>query len=413
MSRPEGLAEPRSTPKLLSIDEALALVEARVTPLPAEEVSIVHAYGRYIAQELRAAIDLPPFASSAMDGYALRAEDTPGSLTVVGESSAGSPYTGELGRGETVAISTGAVVPAQADAVVPIENVSSGREQIEVASAVEPGAFVRNRGSDIERGNLILEPGTRLGSAQIGAAAAVGLATVLCRRRPSVAVVTTGTELRQPGEPLADGQIYDANGPMLTAALLTSGAGVEHIPAAADTAEGHRAALTRALEHDVVISSGGVSVGPHDLVRSIGQELGVTEVFWRIALRPGKPLAFGVRDSTLVFGLPGNPVSSLVCFELFVRPALLALQGAKRAQPAWIPGVLGAAVKRNPEREDLIRVRYDTAEGSALLLPVHGQQSHQIAITAQADALARVPMGTGELPAGTEVACLPLVRLGD
>jgi molybdopterin molybdotransferase len=410
MSRPEGLAEASSKPKLLSIDEALALVETHVTPLPAEEVALEQAYGRYIAQELHAAVDLPPFASSAMDGYALRAQDTPGSLTVVGESSAGAPYVGELGRGEAVAISTGAVVPAQADAVVPIEDVSGTREQIEVGSALAAASFVRNRGSDIERGEKILDAGTRLGSAQIGAAAAVGLATVLCRRRPSVAVLTTGTELRQPGEPLADGQIYDANGPMLTAALLTSGAGVEHIPAAADTAEAHRAALTRALEHDVVISSGGVSVGPHDLVRSIGQELGVNEVFWRIALRPGKPLAFGVRGSTLVFGLPGNPVSSLVCFELFVRPALLALQGARGVRPEWIPGVLGAAVKRNPERDDLVRVRYDTAEGATVLLPLHGQQSHQIAITAQADALARIPMGTGELSAGTEVACLPLLR---
>jgi molybdopterin molybdotransferase len=411
MSRPEGVLEPRSQPKkLLSIDEALELVQAHVQPLPAEEVRLDHAYGRYIAQELRAAIDLPPFTSSAMDGYAVRAQDTPGVLAVVGESSAGSPYRGQLGPGQAVAISTGAVVPEQADAVVPIEDVSGTQGQIDIAAAVARDAFVRDRGSDIERGDLILDAGTRLGSAQIGAAAAVGLASVLCRRRPTVAVLTTGTELRQPGEELAPGQIYDANGPMMRAALLTSGAGVEHIPAAADTAEAHRAALTRALEHDVVISSGGVSVGPHDLVRSVGEELGVKEVFWRIALRPGKPLAFGVRDSTLVFGLPGNPVSSLVCFELFVRPALLALQGATSVTPAWISGKLGAAVERNPTRDDLIRVRLETVDGARVLLPVHGQQSHQIAITAQADALARIPMGTGELPAGTEVACLPLLR---
>jgi molybdopterin molybdotransferase len=410
MNRPEGLAEARTPAKLLSIDEALALVEAHVQPLPAEEVTLDHAYGRYIAQELRAAIDLPPFAASAMDGYALRAQDTPGTLTVVGESSAGAPYQGELAAGEAVAISTGAVVPPQADAVVPIEDVTATEEQIELAAGLAPGAFVRDRGGDIERGDVILDAGTRLGSAQIGAAAAVGLASVLCRRRPTVAVLTTGTELRQPGEELAEGQIYDANGPMMRAALLTSGAGVEHIPAAADTADAHRAALTRALAHDVVISSGGVSVGPHDLVRSVGQELGVREVFWRIALRPGKPLAFGVRGATLVFGLPGNPVSSLVCFELFVRPALLALQGARSVRPAWISGVLGAAVARNPGRDDLIRVRLETVEDSTVLLPVHGQQSHQIAITAQADALARIPMGTGEVPAGTEVACLPLLR---
>jgi molybdopterin molybdotransferase len=410
MSTPDRVAEQRSRPKLLSIDEALLLVEANLTPLPAEEVALEQAYGRYIAQELRAAVDLPPFPSSAMDGYALRAEDTPGTLIVVGESSAGAPHLGELHPGEAVAISTGAVVPTQADAVVPIEDTSGDGGHIEVASALAPGSFVRDRGSDIKRGDVVLDAGRRLGSAQIGSAAAVGLGTVLCRRRPTVAVLTTGTELRQPGEPLGDGQIYDANGPMLTAALLTSGAGVEHIPAAADTEEAHRAALTRALEHDVVISSGGVSVGPHDLVRSVGRELGVREIFWRIALRPGKPLAFGVRGNTLVFGLPGNPVSSLVCFELFVKPALLALQGAPGVRPAWTSGVLGAVVTRNPERDDLIRVRYGDTDGSTVLLPLHGQQSHQIAITAQADALARIPMGSGELAAGTEVACLPLLQ---
>jgi molybdopterin molybdotransferase len=409
VSVPEGLAERPSRPTLLSIDDALALIEAHVVPLPAEDVALEQAYGRYIAEELRAAIDLPPFASSAMDGYALRAEDSTGRLTIVGESSAGSPYLGELGPGEAVAISTGAVVPAQADAVVPIEDVSVAGERIELTSPIAPGRFVRDLGSDMKRGEVILGAGTRLGSAQIGAAAAVGLAMVSCRRRPSVAVLTTGTELRRPGEQLAEGQIYDANGPMMTAALLTSGAGVEHIPAAADTVEAHRAALTNALEHDVVISSGGVSVGPHDLVRSVGRELGVSEVFWRIALRPGKPLAFGVRGSTLVFGLPGNPVSSLVCFELFVRPALLALQGAASVQPAWSAGVLGAAVEPQRTRDDLIRVRFEAPEGSAVLLPLHGQQSHQIAITAQADALARIPMGTRELPAGTEVAYLSLV----
>jgi molybdopterin molybdotransferase len=347
-----------------------------------------------------------------MDGYALRAADSPGRLTVVGESSAGSPYLGGLGPGEAVAISTGAVVPADADAVVPVERVSVAGEQIELAAAIPAREFVRDRGSDMKHADLILRAGTRLGSAQIGAAAAVGLATVACRRRPSVAVLTTGTELRQPGEQLAEGEIYNANGPMMTAALLTSGAGVEHIPAAADTVEAHTAALTQALEHDVVISSGGVSVGPHDLVRSVGRELGVKEVFWRIALRPGKPLAFGVRGSTLVFGLPGNPVSSLVCFELFVRPALLALQGADGVRPAWNSGVLGAAVERNPERDDLIRVRFDDGpeRATAVLLPVHGQQSHQIAITAQADALARIPIGAGELPPGTEVAYLSLLR---
>ncbi|MGI8412925.1 MAG: molybdopterin molybdotransferase MoeA [Solirubrobacteraceae bacterium] len=413
-----------STPTLLSIDEALALIAAHLTPLRPERVGLEDAYGRFIVEDLRAAIDLPPFASSAMDGYAVRAGDTPGSLRVVGESAAGAPHRGSLGAGEAVVISTGAVVPAQADAVVPVEDVEVGRadgreitvgegavgggREIAVRAGVAPGAFVRACGSDVRRGEALLQAGTRVGPAQIGAAAAVGLSTLRCRRRPRVAVLTTGNELRRPGAQLGEGDIFDANGPMMAAALRTSGAFVQPIAAAADTREDHRAALEQALDHDVVISSGGVSVGAHDLVRSVGRELGIEEVFWRVALRPGKPLAFGVRGSTLVFGLPGNPVSTLVCFELFVAPALLALQGAALLRPAFSSGTLGATVSRNPSRDDLIRVRRAPGERSSVLSPLQGQQSHQIAITAQADGLALIPAGFGELAAGTEVAYLPI-----
>jgi molybdopterin molybdotransferase len=402
------VADETPPPEPLSIDQALALVAANVTPLPTEEVALEQASGRFIAEDLHAAIDLPPFMNSAMDGYALRAGDTPGRLLVVGESAAGSPHRGGLGPGGAIAISTGAVVPVEADAVVPVEDVRRDGEEIDVRSGVAAGAFVRRRGSDIERGERLLEAGIRLGPAQIGAAAAVGLGTLVCGRRPRVALLTTGSELRPPGQHLADGEIYDANRPMLEAALETSGARVAHVPAAADTGEAHRAALAQALEHDVVISSGGVSVGAHDLVRSVGRELGIEEVFWRVALRPGKPLAFGVRGSTLVFGLPGNPVSSLVCFELFVRPALLGLQGARSVLPAWSAGTLGAAVRRNSGRDDLIRVRLSAGSRPIVLLPLPGQESHQIAIAAQADGLALIPSGRGELPAGTEVAYLPL-----
>ena len=404
------MADESPPTKLLSIEAALALVAANVTALPGEDVELEHCYGRFLAEDLHATIDLPPFASSAMDGYALRATEAPVRLRIVGESAAGSPYRGALRAGEAVVISTGAVVPADADAVVPLEDVTAvGDSEIELPAALEPGTFVRRRGSDIQRGERLLAAGTRLGPAQIGAAAAVGLASLRCGRRPSVAVLTTGSELRQAGDRLDEGDIYDANAPMLRAALLTSGARVEHVPAAAaDTRDAHRAALAQALEHDVVVSSGGVSVGAHDLVRGIGGELGVREVFWRVALRPGKPLTFGVRGSTLVFGLPGNPVSSLVCFELFVRPALLGLQGAPTVRPPWRSGSLAVAVERNSQRDDLIRVRSDASGGSVVLSPLGGQQSHQIAVAAQADAVALIPAGEGGLPAGSPVAYLPL-----
>ncbi|MCA1682921.1 MAG: molybdopterin molybdotransferase MoeA [Actinobacteria bacterium] len=395
---------------LLSIGAAQALIAAHITTLGVEPVGLADAHGRFVAEDVRAVMDLPPFSSSAMDGYALRAADTPGPLRVIGESAAGSPFAGRLEPGDAVVISTGAVVPASADSVVPVERVSRTGDTVEIKAAVPLGDFIRAPGSDIQTGSLVLAAGTRLGPAQIGAAAAAGLGTLSCHRRPRVAVLTTGSELRPPGHPLEIGEIYDANGPMLTAALRGTGAEVRVIPAVGDEEDAHRTALGEALEHDVVISSGGVSMGTHDLVRSVGGELGIREVFWKVALRPGKPIAFGVRDTTLVFGLPGNPVSTLVCFELFVRPALLALQGSDDARPAFSAGRLGAAVTQNPERDDLIRVRVDTSGGTPVLWPLAGQQSHQITVTAQADALALIPTGTGEFPAGTDVSFLPLQR---
>jgi molybdopterin molybdotransferase len=226
--------------------------------------------------------------------------------------------------------------------------------------------------------------------------------------RPRAAVVSTGTELRPSGEPLEPGQIYEANGVMLAAALESAGALVMPLASAADDEEAHRAVLERGLSADVLVTSGGVSVGPHDLVRKIERELGVVEVFWKVAVKPGKPISFGVRDGTLVFGLPGNPVSSLVCFELFVRPAVLALQGAREPAPAFAPGELAAAVRRNPERDELLRARL-RVDGTRLLLePLTGQESHMIARAATADALVLAPRGEGELAPGTIVRYLRL-----
>jgi molybdopterin molybdotransferase len=222
--------------------------------------------------------------------------------------------------------------------------------------------------------------------------------------------LATGSELRAPGEVLGLGEIYDSNGPLLRAALESAGADVTLIPAAADTRAAHRAAIQQALEFDVVLSTGGVSVGGHDLVREIERELGVRELFWRIAIKPGKPLSFGVRartvrDRTLFFGIPGNPVSVLVCFELFVRPAIAALQGAAAPRPPFTPALLTTAVQQNPERDELIRVRRHP-DGS--VEPLRGQQSHQLALSARSDGLARIPTGNGTLATGSEVAYLSL-----
>jgi len=392
---------------LPGIDEALEHVLSRVHPVAAETVPITAAAGRVLAEEARATVDLPPFASSAMDGYAVRAADTPGRLPVGGQSAAGSPLGRAQSAGEAVLISTGAVVPDGADAVVPVEDTERDGDVVRVG-VVSAGAHVRPRGGDALSGEPIGAPGQLLGPTQVGALAAVGLASVACARRPRVAVLATGSELRAPGETLAPGEIYESNTALIAAQVRSAGGEPIVLDAVADDAGATRDALGRGLESDVLITSGGVSVGPHDLVRSALQELGAVEVFWRVAVKPGKPIAFATRGTTLVFGLPGNPVSSLVGFELFVRPALLALQGASRPQPAFLPGRAAVDLPRNDARDELVRARARVEPEGVVLEPVTGQDSHMIARAFPADALVLVPRGDGAVPAGAPVSYLSL-----
>ena len=389
---------------LLSIDEALARVLEHSHPLPGETAAVADAAGRVLAEDAAARVDLPPFPSSAMDGFAVRAVDTPGALRVVGQSAAGHPASVVLAHGQAVAISTGAVVPDGADAVVPVERTRGDGGAIDV-ERVEPGENVRPRGGDVAAGATVVPAGATCGPAQLGALAAAGLDVVRCARLPRVAVLATGSELRRAGEELGPGEIYESNTVMLASQVRRAGAVVELHGTVADEADATRDALERALDADVLLTSGGVSVGEHDLVRALLAELGVVEVFWRVAVKPGKPVAFSTRGSTLVFGLPGNPVSSFVGFELFVRPALAALQGADDPRPAFLPGRLGVSLPRNAGRDELVRARIDR---DGLAQPLLGQESHMIARAAHANALVLVPRGDGELAAGTAVSWLPL-----
>jgi molybdopterin molybdotransferase len=299
-------------------------------------------------------------------------------------------------------------VPEGADAVVPIEHVVQSDNEIEIRDAVGSAAHIRPRGGDVHRGDLVVERGMRIGTAQLAALAAAGIDRVSVYRRPRVAVLATGSELRRPGESLGPGQISDSNGLLLEAAVASAGGEVEQLPAVADDELAHRAALERGLDADVLVTSGGVSVGPHDLVRRILSELGVEEVFWGVAVKPGKPVAFGVRGRTLVFGLPGNPVSSLVGCELFVRPALLALQGAATPGPVFREGRLAARVERNGQRDELLRARTLVSDDGIVLAPVAGQESHMIVRAAGADALVLAPRGDGTLAEGERVRYLAL-----
>jgi molybdopterin molybdotransferase len=393
---------------LLTLEQAQALVLARAQPRPPEQVSVQDAVGRVSAEAARAAVDLPPFPSSAMDGFAIRSADAPGRLPVVEHIAAGRPASRALASGEAMAISTGGVVPDGADAVIPFEYVVQRDNEIEIGGAVQAGAHVRPRGGDVHAGEVVVGAGVRLGPSQLGALAASGVGVVACAPRPRVAILATGSELAPPGAQLEPGQIYESNGLMLAAAVAAAGAHIVALPAVADDEAAHRAALERGLAADVLVTSGGVSVGPHDLVRAIEAELGVEEVFWRVAIKPGKPVSFGVRGGTLVFGLPGNPLSSLVGCELFVKPAVRALQGQRDPLPQFESGVLGAALARNDARDEFVRARSRVDRDGIVLEPLQGQESHMIVHAATADALVHVPRGDGDLAAGSRVSWLRL-----
>ena len=398
----------RSVGDLLSLHEAQARVLAAAERLPAEDVPLESAAGRVTAEAACAAVDLPPFASSAMDGFAVRAADVPGTLAVVAHIAAGSPAGSVLGAGQAMTISTGGVVPEGATAVVPIERVVLIENRVEIPEPVREGAHIRPRGGDAAAGDTVVPAGARLGATQLGALAAAGVAVVSCVRRPRVAVLATGSELVPPGAPLGPGQVYEANALMLATALEQTGADVERLPAVADDEAAHKEAIAHGLEADVLVTSGGVSVGPHDLVRRIEAELGVEEIFWQVAVKPGKPVAFGVRSSTLVFGLPGNPVSSLVGCELLVKPALRALQGLGDPLPRLERGRLASSLERNGVRDELVRARARSEGDGVVLEPLTGQESHMIARAAAANALVHVPRGAGMLNAGDDASFLRL-----
>jgi molybdopterin molybdotransferase len=394
---------------LLSLEEAQQRILERATPLAVETVRLEDAAGRVLAEPAASRVDLPPFDASAMDGFAVRAVDTPGRLPVVERIAAGRPASRALAAGKAMAIATGGAMPAGADAVIPIEYVVDHDNNIEIRDRVEAGAHVRPRGGDLRTGDIVVPRGVVLGAAQLGALAAAGVSDISSARRPRAAVLATGSELRAPGSALGPGQIYDANGVIMATQLASAGAEVEQLEPVADDPDAQRRALEAGLEADVLVTSGGVSVGPHDLVRSLGAELGVEEVLWGVAVKPGKPLWFGVRGETLVFGLPGNPVSALVCFELFVRPALLARQGASEPLPSLEPGRLARGVRRNAGRTEFVRARTRVGDGAVELEPVVGQESHMIARAAGADALVLIPRGEGELEAGAAVSYLRLL----
>ena len=396
---------------LVALEEAQRLVLDRIRPLEAERVPVERAAGRVLAEAAESTTDLPPFPSSAMDGYAVRAAEAAvgASLPVVARIAAGAPTDRALAPGEAMGISTGGRVPEGADAVVPIELVEAQNGIVSIREAVEAGANVRGAGGDVHAGDTVLGAGRRLGAAQIGALAAAGVHEVQCRKRPRVGILVTGSELRQPGEALGPGEIYESNGLLLAAALADAGAVPAQLGVVPDDEDALRRTMERALlGFDMLVTSGGASVGPHDLVRKVQAGLRAEEVFWGVAVKPGKPVAFSMRRAHPLFNLPGNPVSVLVTFEVFVRPAVNALLGVPDPLPAYRLGTLGAAVRRNDRRHEFLRAELRREDEKVVLEPLVGQESHMIARAATATALVSVEPGEGEIRAGEPVRYLTL-----
>ncbi len=398
---------------MLPLKQARERILSFVRPLPSETIPLLEAAGRTLAVDTSAQSDLPPFDNSAMDGYAVRARDTaeasqesPALLRLAGRVPAGKVYAGGLSAGECVRIFTGSPLPAGADAVVMQEDthvLPEDPERVRVLCPVAPAENVRFQGADVRSGSVILSAGERVNAARIALLAAGGSAQIAVRRKPVAGLIATGDELAEPGRPLGPGQIYESNRAALAALCHEAGADPRIYPLLPDDLEATRSALQRALtECDVVVTSGGVSIGELDLVKAAFTSLGAALSFWRVAIKPGKPFALGVWQGKLLFGLPGNPVSAFVTFLLLVRPALRRMQGATQELLPARSGILTEPLKNSGDRRHFVRVFLD--EAGRVRVPGH-QASHMLHSLSQANGLVDVPPKT-TLEAATQVPVL-------
>ncbi|MEO6714884.1 MAG: gephyrin-like molybdotransferase Glp [Mycobacteriales bacterium] len=403
-----------------SVDEHLAEILGRVGPLRTMDLHLLDAHGCVLAEDVRAPAPLPGFDNSSMDGYAVRAGDVAGatpqtavSLPVMGDIAAGSTRIFSIQPGESARIMTGAPIPPGADAVVPLEWTDGGVRQVRIGNQPAVGAYIRRAGEDVQAGAAVARIGALLGSTQIALLAAVGRRTVVVRPKPRVVVISTGAELVDLGAPLGHGQVVDCNSYAITAAVREAGAIAYQVGIVPDDPR----ALTRAIEDhliqaDLIVTSGGVSVGAYDVVKQVLADLGDVG-FHQVAMQPGMPQAFGVvGDDIPIFGLPGNPVSALVSFEVFVRPALRRMLGAEPLGRPQVTATLTQAIRKPAGKRQFLRVYVSRQGDEVLAEPTGAQGSHMLSGLAAANGFAVIPEDVSELPAGAPVTTWLLERRG-
>ncbi|HEY2615827.1 MAG TPA: gephyrin-like molybdotransferase Glp [Acetobacteraceae bacterium] len=400
---------------MISVDEARNRILADLQPTPAEIVALADAWGRVTATPVIARLTQPPADVSAMDGYALRASD--GSLGamlhVIGSAPAGHPFDGSIGPGQAVRLFTGSVVPQGADAILLQEDATASGAEVRVNEAVIAGRHIRRTGQDFAAGDVVVPGGRRLTARDIGLAAAANQPWLTVHRRPRIAILATGDEIAMPGEPIPPGGIVSSNSHALAALVRAAGGEPVVLPVAADTREAVAAVADAVYGMDLLVTTGGASVGDHDLVIESLQTRGLELDFWQIAMRPGKPLLFGRLGPVKVLGLPGNPVSALVCSILFLLPALSRLSGLPAGPPPTVQAIAGAALRANDHRADHLRATVTTdPQGRIIATPFPVQDSAMLRRLALADALILRAPNAPASPEGGEVTVIRLDSLG-
>lgn len=389
-----------------TFEEARSIILDRVAPLGVERVGVLDSLGRVIAEDVIAPWDMPLCDNSAMDGFAVRAADCaaiPVTLKVTGYIPAGGKVTGRVEPGCAIRIMTGAPIPPGCDAVVPVEETDGGTESVTIMAPVKPHQHIRFRGEDVATGVVVIPSGTLIRPPEISMLASFGKAVVPVYRRAQVAILSTGDELIELGEPPVPGKIVNSNALSLAAAVKEIGAVPLILGIARDNPESHREKMVEGLKADALITSAGVSAGDRDFVREVLGELGVQQLFWRVDIKPGGPTAFGLYGDKPVFSLPGNPVSTMVTFEEFARPALLKMMGHRRVIKPFIKAVLQGEVRKKPGKINFLRVRLASKEGRYLAHSSGDQNTGILKTMLLADAIAVLPADRTSFSAGEEV----------